>query len=45
MRFEWDPAKEAANQTKHGISFVAATALFTSGADYLEIVDEQHGEE
>ncbi len=42
MHFEWDPKKEAANQIKHGISFGQATALFTSGADYLEIIDEGH---
>ena len=28
MEFEWDPPKAASNQKKHGISFVAATAIF-----------------
>jgi uncharacterized protein len=28
MEFEWDPKKDAANQSKHVISFVAAIALF-----------------
>ncbi len=45
MRFEWDPAKEAANQTKHGVSFGDATALFTSDADYLELPDVEHDNE
>ena len=26
--FEWDPVKSAANQTKHGISFAEAKAIF-----------------
>jgi uncharacterized DUF497 family protein len=46
MRFEWDPAKEAANRRKHGLSFGDVTGLFTSGADYLELPDTAHdGEE
>jgi hypothetical protein len=46
MRFEWDPAKEAANRQKHGLSFGDVTGLFTSGADYLELPDTAHdGEE
>jgi len=47
MRFEWDPAKERENRRKHGLSFGQATELFTSGRDYLEILDEDHsvGEE
>ena len=28
MEFEWDPAKNATNITKHGISFVAASQVF-----------------
>jgi uncharacterized DUF497 family protein len=28
MRFEWDPAKAAANLRKHGISFDVATRAF-----------------
>ncbi len=26
--FEWDPAKDAANQLKHGVSFTEARAVF-----------------
>lgn len=28
MRFEWDPAKEAANQRRHGVSFDEAREVF-----------------
>lgn len=28
MRFEWDPAKDAANLAKHGISFAVAAEIF-----------------
>ncbi len=42
MRFDWDPPKDAANQQKHGVSFSDASALFTSGVEYLEIFDEAH---
>lgn len=45
MRFEWDPAKDAANLAKHGLSFEEASALFESKADYLEIYDEEHLDE
>jgi len=34
-----------ANHVKHGISFEEATGLFRSGADYLEIYDEEHSDE
>jgi len=44
VRFEWDDAKNAANQTKHGVSFAEAQGLFTSGEDYLEIFDEDHSD-
>jgi uncharacterized protein len=27
-RFEWDPAKDAANQLKHGVSFTDAQSAF-----------------
>ena len=36
--------KEATNQAKHGISFGQATSLFTSGVEFLEIIDEGHGD-
>jgi uncharacterized protein len=42
MRFEWDPAKDAANRAKHGLSFEEAAKLFKTDADYLEIYDEEH---
>jgi uncharacterized DUF497 family protein len=28
IEFEWDPAKEAANQRKHGVSFHEAATVF-----------------
>ena len=36
MPFEFDPAKSAANQAKHGIDFVAAQALWND-PDRLEV--------
>jgi uncharacterized protein len=44
VRFEWDDAKDTANQEKHGVSFEEAQELFTSGADYLEIFDADHSD-
>jgi uncharacterized DUF497 family protein len=34
MEVEWDPAKEAANLAKHGISFVAAARVLESGTTF-----------
>lgn len=28
MQFEWDPAKDQQNQSKHGVSFDEASAVF-----------------
>ena len=42
MRFEWDAVKAEANRLKHAISFEEASALFTSGVDYLELFDAAH---
>jgi len=42
VRVDWDPAKDEANQQKHGLGFGEASELFTSGSEYLEIVDEHH---
>ena len=42
MRVIWDPAKNLANQRKHGISFQEAARLFTSRSNYLVIYDEAH---
>jgi uncharacterized DUF497 family protein len=44
LRFEWDDAKNTANQEKHGVSFEEAQELFTSGEDYLEIFDADHSD-
>lgn len=45
VRLTWDDAKNLANQKKHGVSFEEASRLFTSGAEYLEIFDEDHSVE
>jgi uncharacterized DUF497 family protein len=45
MQFEWHPAKDKTNPTKHGLSFEEAIELFRSGVDYFEIYDEEHSEE
>jgi uncharacterized DUF497 family protein len=42
VRVIWDPAKNLANQKKHGISFQEAARLLTSRSDYLVIYDEAH---
>jgi uncharacterized DUF497 family protein len=42
MKVEWDPAKNAENQDKHGLSFEDAAELFSSGREYLEIFDAAH---
>ena len=41
LRFEWDPAKDALNQRKHGISFDEATTVFSDEAALL-IDDPDH---
>jgi hypothetical protein len=41
---EWDEAKNAANQRKHGISFEEAQQLFDSGVEYIEIFDRDHSD-
>ena len=40
--FEWDPAKNAANRTKHGISFEEAIEIFDGPV--LSGADDIHGE-
>lgn len=45
LRFEWDEDKAARNVRKHAIAFGEASALFTSGVDYLEIFDIEHSVE
>ena len=44
MDFEWDDAKDASNQRKHGLAFAEAQRIFESSADYLEIFDAEHSE-
>lgn len=46
MRFEWDPAKAAANLAKHGVSFEEAATVFRdtlslTGSDPDHSVDEE----
>ena len=45
VRFEWDEAKNLANQRKHDVSFEEARSLFESGVDYLEIFDADHSKD
>ncbi len=45
MRYDWDEAKNRANQFKHGVSFEEARALFESPDDYLEVFDAQHSDQ
>jgi uncharacterized DUF497 family protein len=46
MEFEWDPIKDAANQAKHGMSFVAATAVFDDPHHLTEDTTKpEYGEE
>ena len=41
LEFEWDPAKAAFNQRKHGVSFMLAATVF--GDPFLNTVrDEAH---
>ena len=39
MRFEWDETKNQSNQTKHGIDFQAASAVFDD--PYLLVVQDR----
>ena len=43
IRFEWDPAKNDANQRKHGLRFEDAKPIFIWEADRLDECDETHG--
>jgi uncharacterized DUF497 family protein len=43
VEFQWDKAKNLANQKRHGISFEEARSLFAA-EDYLEVFDEEHSE-
>lgn len=41
MEFEWDEEKRESNLDKHGIDFVAATAVFDD-PNAIETYDEEH---
>lgn len=45
MRFEWDEAKNVANQRKHGVSFEEACELFGEANEYLEVFDQDHSDD
>ena len=42
MQFDWDEAKAAANEAKHGVSFEQARTLLEAEEDHLEIFDAEH---
>ncbi len=42
-RFEWDPAKEEANISKHKVSFRRAATVFRD-PNHLSIYDKEHSE-
>ena len=44
IRFDWDPAKAAANLRKHGVSFEEARTVFED-AEGLIIPDPEHSED
>lgn len=44
MRFEWDDAKNLANQRKHGVSFEEASEVFADDEHQLEIFDAAHSD-
>lgn len=45
MEFEWDPAKEVANEKKHGISFEDARRVFDDPQHLIEASSARdHGE-
>ena len=41
LRFSWDPAKAAANERKHGVSFTEAESVFSDEAALL-LDDPEH---
>ena len=41
IKFEWDPRKDAANQKKHGVSFVEAQSVFFDD-HAIQYFDEEH---
>lgn len=44
MRFDWDPAKAAANLRKHKVSFEAARSVFYDDLA-VQFFDEDHSED
>ena len=44
LRFEWDPAKEKANQKKHRVSFKEAATVFRDPLS-ITFYDPDHSEE
>ena len=44
MRFEWDPAKDVANQAKHGIDFREAAEIFRGAFIASEDTRRDYGE-
>jgi len=40
VRIDWDPAKNRANQRKHGINFEDARAVFDD-PDHIELFDDR----
>ena len=44
MRFEWDPAKDAANRAKHGIAFEDAIEIFAGRTLEQEDSRRDYGE-
>ena len=46
MEFEWDPAKEAVNEEKHGIGFVDAMDVFEDLRRFeVDMTKSEHGEQ
>lgn len=43
-RFDWDPAKEKANASKHNVSFRMAATIF-GDPNQLSIYDQEHSEQ
>ena len=44
VRFEWDPRKDRANQTKHGVSFDEATTAFLD--EFARVIpDTEHSDD
>jgi len=44
MPFEWDPAKAAANLSKHGVAFSEAKTVFDDPL-YVDFYDPDHSDE